>query len=1061
MWVRSARSLLFGALVTWTLLHGPGVGEFSTALAQDTLPSDPKSPPSREIADEEVSRGAYLLLKTRCFSCHGAEMVEGGLRLDRYEDFKLGGDHGSLNEVPEGDEESLLIQVLSGTHEELDQMPPEGEGTPLSPDELNLIRRWLGAGSPFPKEAVSGGSASEIWSLQPLTKAPEVPIVDREWSRNPIDQFVHSRLKQANVLPSKRADRATLARRLYLDLLGLLPPPEMLESYVEDADPVAYERLVDHVLSSPHFGERWGRHWLDAARYADSDGYEKDRPRPLAWRYREWVIDAINRDLPYKDFSIQQIAGDLLPGAARDVAAATGFHRNTLHNTEGGTDQEEDRVKKTVDRTNTVGTLWLGMTVGCAQCHSHKYDPLTQREYFQLYAFFNQIDERNSKAMLDRDRIDWKLQIEEWSQRKAELEDVQQSVEQGLQKRFDNWWASKPSFPIWTPWPQATVTALRGTEFQLLEDGSWLATGTNEGSEVYTMVGTPPANGTLSALRLEVLPHASLPKQGPGRADNGNFVLTDFTIEVLDKDGVPQSVEIGNVRADFSQKDWQVAKSINEDGGDGWAISPEIGRRHAVVYEFSKPLDLPPGRQLRITLKQQYTGKSHNLGRFRVTLSDSKNFFPLDDPDAELAAKLERADDGIEGAALAELMRYYRRWDGEFQDFQVRWEDHQAKRPQELGLEVQAVEERSTPRVTRIHQRGDFLDPGGTVQAHVPRVFPQMESTDQTPTRLDFAKWLFQPGHPTTARTEVNRIWMRLFGAGLVRTPDDFGTQGDPPTHPDLLDWLAFEFQNQGWSRKQLIRTIVLSETYQQSSAMRPELWSRDPENEWIGRQNRVRLEAEIIRDISLDASGLLDPKVGGPSVRPPQPEGYSALTYANSAKWKANQGGEAHRRGIYTFFQRTSPYPMLMTFDCPDANQAVISRSSSNTPLQALTLWNERVFFDCHRAMASRLIRDLPAQTKALSEADFQKRLDWAASIALGRQLTSSESDTFRQLYQDIRSQLEALPADSAQVQELTGTDNLGLSLDKGLTETTLEYATWILVCRTLMNLDEFISRE
>jgi cytochrome c5 len=1060
---RSARFLQPAAIFAWAACCCLGAVAVSNTWAQEPAPQEQQAAnekPDGTGASKQADL-AYALLKSRCFSCHGSEVVEGGLRLDREEDFRNGGDHGPLLEVSEGGSESLLVQVLSGRHEELERMPPEGEGTPFSQDEINQIRDWLAAGAVFPSKVSSGVESPAIWSLQPLTRFPEVPMIDGDWPRNPIDQFVGSRLQRVGVVPAVRADRSTLARRLYLDLLGLLPPPELVKSFVGDSDPAAYEKLVDHVLSSPHFGERWGRHWLDAARYADSDGYEKDRPRPLAWRYREWVIDAINRDLSYRDFSIQQIAGDLIPDASSNVVAATGFHRNTLHNTEGGTDQEEDRVKKTVDRTNTVGTLWLGLTVGCAQCHSHKYDPLTQREYFQLYAFFNQIEERNAKAMLDRDGVDLQFQLKKWDQERRELEEVKNVAEQGLQQRFDRWLATKPSFPLWSSWNRAKIAALHGTEFKDLEDGSWLATGANQASEVYTVVGEPPADRTWSALRLEVLPHASLPKQGPGRADNGNFVLTDFTLEVLDADGGTQAVEFKKVHADFSQKDWLVAKSINGDGEDGWAISPAVGLRHAAIYEFSEPISLPPGGQLQVTLKQRYSGKSHNLGRFRITLTDSKDFFPADDLDPELAAKLESSESGLDAEILTSLMRYYRGWDRDFQEFQVRWEALLARRPQEQGLDVQAVVERAKPRDTRVHLRGDFLRPGAVVNARVPRVFPTLEIQEGIPNRLDFAEWLFQPGHPTTARTEVNRIWLRLFGNGLVRTPDDFGTQGGPPTHPELLAWLAFEFQSQGWSRKQLIRTIVLSETYQQSSAVRPELWNRDPENEWLGRQNRMRLEAEIIRDISLDASGLLDPRVGGPSVRPPQPEGYSALTYANSAKWESSQGGDANRRGIYTFFQRTSPYPMLMTFDCPDANQAVVARNSSNTPLQALTLWNERVFFDCHRAMAQRLFKEVPYAGPESLDSDFEERLNWAAAIGLGRSLTPSEFQTFKHLYREVRSQLEPWAADSARLQELVGLDWKGIPGEADPSKQTLDYATWILLCRTLMNLDEFISRE
>ena len=1032
----------------------------STSWAQS------ESQPTRELEDEtDLSQAVYSLMKTRCFSCHGPEASEGGLRLDRPADFEQGGDHGPLGVTLEETREWLLVQVIRGIHEELEQMPPEGEGTPLSDAEVKLVERWLSIGAPFPAESQGGTEQPDLWSLQAPQAAPRVPQPTSNWSRHAIDRFVITRLGEVGVEPAPRADRATLVKRVYLDLLGLLPPPEVALSFMEDATPGAYEKMVDRVLSSPHFGERWGRHWLDAARYADSDGYEKDRPRPHAWRYREWVIDAINRDLSYRDFSIQQIAGDLLPQAASDVFAATGFHRNTLHNTEGGTDQEEDRVKKTVDRTNTVGSLWLGMTVGCAQCHTHKYDPITQREYFQLYAFFNQIDEHNTPATLPRDQIEILSELDRWSLQGEELGRLKREAELEVQLRFDEWLNSSPNFPIWSTLSESSAESKNGTILERLVDGSWLARGPNEAAEVYEIHGNLDPGHSWTAMRLEVLPHDTLPKGGPGRADNGNFVLTDLEIEVLRAGGRPEKVTVEKAYADFSQTDWQAEKSINDQPDDGWAVSPHVGQRHFVIYEFSEPVTLLEGARVMVRLKQKYPGKSHNLGHFRISLTNSTDFFPGNEPRGEWVKQLAGSTNLSDLASLAPLLRYFRLWDPKFREIQSKVEQHQARKPKLQGAEVQAVIERSKPRETRVHLRGDFLNPGVRVTAAVPRVFPDLEITEGSPSRLDFAEWLFRDGHPTTARTEVNRIWLRLFGEGLVRSPEDFGTQGDLPTHAELLDWLSVEFQRLGWSRKRLIRTILLSETYQQSSAVRPELWTRDPENKWLARQNRLRLEAEVIRDISLQASGLLDETVGGPSVRPPQPKGYNALTYANSAKWEESQGGDAHRRGLYTFFQRTSPYPMLMTFDCPDANQSVVMRNRSNTPLQALTLWNERVFFQCHQAMAGEVLAEWPDSATDASKEFQRSRLNWCVARTLGRPLTFEEEETFLHLYEATKSRLLSFPAGSEDLEALIGGQHLGqqradLSGQRS-NELKVELATWILICRTLMNLDEFISRE
>ncbi len=622
------------------------------------------------------------ILRTSCISCHGSEEEEGGLRLDVKQRLFDGGDNGKVITPGDG-AKSRLVHLIAGTDKEVGIMPPEGEGTPLSAEQVGLIRAWIDQGAKWPDGAFADvrRKGADHWAFQPI-KRPEVPATQKaSWIRNPIDAFVLARLEAEGIKPSPPADKAMLMRRVYLDLIGLLPTPEEVDAFMADESDDAYEQLVERLLQSEHYGERWGRHWLDLARYADSDGYEKDKPRPNAWRYRDWVIHALNDDMPFDQFTIQQIAGDLLPplakggpGGVKDIVA-TGFHRNTLHNTEGGADQEEDRVKKTVDRTNTVGAVWLGMTVGCAQCHSHKYDPLTQREYFSLYGFFNSIDERDVEAPL-RDQPDKKTK-------------------------------------------------------------------------------------------------------------------------------------------------------------------------------------------------------------------------------------------------------------------------------------VRAVAERGSPRETRIHIRGDFLSPGETVPVSTPGVLPAIEPRGDQPDRLDLARWLVDPANPLTARVTVNRLWQRYFGRGIVATVDDFGLQGEAPSHPQLLDWLASELVDSGWRLKHVHRLIVTSATYRQTCATRKDLVDADPENILLARQTRRRVEAEIVRDLALSASGLLDRKVGGPSVRPPQPAEYSALTYANSAKWQTSPGGDRYRRGLYTFFQRTSPYPMLMTFDSPDSNECIARRASSNTPLQALTIWNDPVFVECAQALA------------------------------------------------------------------------------------------------------------
>jgi hypothetical protein len=674
---------------------------------------------------------------------------------------------------------------------------------------------------------------------------------------------------------SAAAEKTTLLRRLCLDLIGLLPQPGEVREFIDDQHPDAVERLVDRLLASPHFGERWGRHWLDLARYADSDGYEKDRPRPFAFKYRDWVIAALNADMPFDQFTIEQLAGDMLPNATQEQRVAVGLHRNTLHNTEGGTDQEEDRVKKTVDRTNTLGTVWLGMTVGCAQCHSHKYDPLTQREYYSLYAFFNSIEEKDVENPTPEQHTAFEQAKKVHADKLAELE-----------RAVKSYVADK------LPTAQA----------------KWESSLANMSAE------------KVAALKLPA--------------------------EVSDA----------------------IAKGTDERTAE-------------------------------------------------ETKAIAKHFRTIDKP----LVALEKAV-----------------------------KDHKAK-PALLVPEAksQSVAELGKARETHIHQRGDFLSPGDAVSLGTPAFLPAVKPRGEQLDRLDLAAWVVDPANPLTARVTVNRMWHQLFGRGIVLTLDDFGKQGEKPSHPELLDWLAGEFVSGGWSEKALIRRIVASAAYQQSSVPRRELIDRDPENVLIARQTRRRVEAEVIRDLALEASGLMTDRVGGPSVRPPQPAEYAALTYQNSAKWVESDGGDRYRRGLYTFFQRTSPYPMLMTFDSPDSNECAARRQTSNTPLQALTIWNDPAFFEAAQALGRRVVADVPSEDDAAKTARL--RAERAFLLCLNRQPSAAEASDVFVLYQAAR---ELAEHDEEGAKKLVGES---ISSSASLAE----MAAWVSVGRTILNLDEFITRE
>lgn len=996
----------------------------------------------------EFAKHIQPILRASCYSCHGSDTQEGGLRLDNRARAFSGGDNGKA--IVAGDiKAGLLLTLIKGTNEDLGRMPPEGEGTPLSNDQIVLIENWIAQGAEWPDSA-DIAITSDHWSFQPIAK-PELPEVKAQnWVKNPIDQFVLARLEAEGITPSNRASRSTLIRRVYLDLLGLLPTADEVEEFLNDQRIDAYQQMVNRVLKSPHYGERWGRHWLDLARYADSDGYEKDRVRPHAWRYRDWVINALNADLPFDQFTVAQLAGDMLPEATVAQRVATGFHRNTLHNTEGGTDQEEDRVKKTVDRTNTFGAVWLGLTVGCAQCHSHKYDSISHREYYQLYSFFNSMNEQDIAAPTLSETAAYEQQLAAYKAEHEQLVAERKKYETTqLPQQLEKWLEIDANLVYeWRPLANASMAGRHKSTFRKLEDGSVLVEGENTRSDLYTIISTVDS---LSGLRLEVLPDDRLPKNGPGRAENGNFVLTN--LQVLARQAGTEAeflpVKVSRAVADFSQKNWEVAKAINDNAEDGWAVSPEIGKRHLAVFQLENVVTYEGGVELKILLDQKYeTGSTHNLGRFRLSYSDFNGVLSLEGTPGNvleaIAAEMRNAEQH------QVLLNYYKNIDEPYKKLVQAEKQHEGQAPAMPGTKAQAVVELDAPRQANIHLRGNFLTKGEAVETQGLDVLPEVITAEAKRTRFDLAQWTVADENPLTARVTVNRVWQRYFGRGIVETSDDFGVQGAKPTHPALLDWLAFQFRANGWSLKELHRLILNSAVYQQQSAHRPELAELDPNNELLARQYRSRVEAEIIRDLALDASGLMADKIGGPSVRPPQPSEYSALTYANSAKWQTSEGGNRYRRGLYTFFQRTSPYPMLMTFDAPDSNICIARRSRSNTPLQALTLWNDVVFTECAQNLGRRIVIEI--ETTEETAEDVSKRVYHAFLTCLSRRPTRPEMVAVSSFYQ---SQLQRMTEDPQAAKNILG----GVTVPK--TANLAETASWIAVARVLLNTDEFITKE
>ncbi len=785
-----------------------------------------------------------------CWQCHNEQLKSGGLALDARDAVLRGGGRGEAAK-PGHPDDSLLVKAVRQSGDL--KMPPKGK---LSADQVAVLERWVAEGLPWVEAKASDKPrGSNHWAFQRPEHSTPPAAKDSAWVRNPIDNFVLAQLENKNIKPSPEADRYTLLRRVSLDITGLPPSPKQVEEFLADKSPQAYEKVVDRLLASQHYGERWGRHWLDLARYADSDGYSIDAPRPI-WKYRDWVIAALNRDEPFDNFVIEQIAGDLLPNPTTDQLIATGFHRNTPSNFEGGIDFEQYRVEAVADRVATTGAVFLGLTVGCARCHDHKYDPVKQKEFYELFSFFNSTDEIT---------------------REPERYDFYRPV-------------------LFLPTPEETAAA----------DAYW---------------------AQVNALSAELIAYGEKLQAKPRQADD---------------------------------------PPLHEDAG--------LAARIKTLRELMRPGGIPGSPE-----------------------------YHWRQPEARLTRTL--------------IMRDL---------------------PQ--------------PRETFVHLGGDFLKHGDRVYPGVPDV---LSSKPVTGNRLDLARWLVSKDNPLTARVTVNRMWQAYFGKGIVETENDFGLMGASPTHPKLLDWLATEFMQRGWSQKQMHRLIVTSATYRQSSKHRPELEEVDPYNNLLARQARIRLDAEIIRDGALTASGLLSEKVGGPGVYPPIPEGAMTTTQIKRP-WPTDTGEDRYRRGVYTFFFRMSPPPNLVLFDAPNGQETCTRRVRSTSPLQALTLLNDQAFLEFAVALAKRTLKEAPEEDR--------KRLEHAFLLALGRKPNPTELDRLATLLAQQREEYKGRPSAALEVAAALEA-GMARSEEKELEQVTLkdapEIAAWAAVSRVLLNVDDFMTRE
>ena len=1157
-------------LTALTLLAAGSIGAAFAASAKKQSVTEPV----------DFSSQIRPVISSKCFSCHGPDESsrKAKLRLDlRDEAIK---DHKGTRAIVPGDAASSeMVRRITATDPD-DIMPPPKTGRTLSAVEIDLLKRWIQQGAPY----------SPHWAFVKPERAALPSVKMKSWPRNAIDYFILAKLEKHGLKPSPPADRYTWVRRLSLDLTGLPPAPAEVNALVNDPQPDAYERLVDRLLRSPAYGERWARLWLDLSRYADSAGYGSDPLRLNIWPWRDWIIRALNRNLPYDRFTIEQIAGDLLPrnpdSDDQDLTIATAFHRNTMTNTEGGTDDEEFRVAAIKDRANVTAQVWMGLTMGCAQCHSHKYDPITHREYYQFYAFFNQTEDNDQPDERPTLPLPTKEQREKIEKLKAEiagLEKERNKMTPEFEADLAEWESEQTKGIDWILLEPIDLNSYRGATLSKLSDHSVLAAGHSPETDTYTIKARTDLTN-ITAVRFELLPDDSLPKQGPGRdAETGKAVLNEFQLAVrssktepprarfirielpgtqrvlslaevqifddsgnvapkgrasqsstdgdgeasraIDRDtngdfdaasttltkaqdnpwweldlgadtpleelaiwnrtdrglgtrladfkllaldgqrktvwertinAVPspvtrlrvpaeKEVRLQNASADYSENGYDVSKAIdgNTDAKNGWSIGDKTGRAHAASFELEgKPFDAT-GSLLIFTLVQKY-GTNHTIGRFRIAATTQP--LPVREQPESIKEILAAKPEGRTDQQREELADYFRAFAPSLAKV-----DEQLKK---LRKELDGVKPVALPvmrelaagkrRASHILNKGNFLDPGEEVETGVPAAFHPLPTGAPT-NRLGLAQWLISHDNPLTARVAVNRLWAQLFGIGIVETEEDFGTQGSQPSHRELLDWLAIRFMDDGWDMKAVLKTMVMSATYQQSSRLTPGLLENDPRNRLLSRGPRLRLDAETVRDQALALSGLLARKMGGPSVYPWQPEGLWRAAFNGERTWATSQGEDKYRRGLYTFWRRTVPYPSMATFDAPSRETCTLRRIQTDTPLQAFVTLNDPVYVEAAQALGRRLVRE--------GGATVADRVRYGLQLCLARPPKKEQVETLVELYEKEAAHYRENEADAKKL----ATEPLG-ALPEDLS--AAEIAAWTSVANVLLNLDGVLTK-
>ena len=1016
---------------------------FAPLLLAACLPCAPADGDGAAATGEPAvhfNRDVRPLLATRCFACHGPdeEANLSGLRLDQ----------------PGHDAGAAILARIAGT-DEYEVMPPPESGPPLSAADLRTLRAWVAAGTEYqPHWAFVAPVQSEIpRDKRQETKTGEVGDgSEAEPARNPIDLFVDARLAERGLTRSPVADRLTLARRVALDLTGVPPTVAEADAFAADPAPDAYERFVDRLLASPRYGERWARPWLDLARYSDTNGYEKDRQRSI-WPYRDWVVRALNANLRFDDFTVLQLAGDLLPEAGADGRVAAGFHRNTMLNEEGGIDPLEFRHEAVADRVAVTGAVWLGLTTGCARCHTHKYDPLTHTDYYRLFALLNNADRRTVRLPdpavdAQRERIEQELAALE-----AALPARYPGGEDAFAAAFDRWLKQQAAAAVDWSIAEPISATTNSPRLEPQPDGSLLSVGDITKRDLFTLtfdldgLNLP---GPITAVRIEALPDGRLPAGGPGRVyyegKEGTFSLSEVAARVGDEPvrfaGASASAEGGGKSF---ERGGQAAQAIDGDSTSAWHFGA-VGEEGRLVLNLAEPLPASGPLTLTMLHERHYAA---SLGRFRISVTaDADPAASVVSHDLEAALLKNRDRQGAGSGSLAdasvvpddpkvrdELRRRFAALAPELAEPRKSIDALRKWMPERVESLTFAERPADFPRPTFRHHRGEYTSPREPVSPGVPAFLPQLETADGRPDRLDLARWLVSDANPLAARAAVDRAWRALFGNGLVPDSADLGTQTPPPTHPALLDWLAVEFRSD-WDVKRLHRLIVTSATYRQSSAASEELKMADPHNRWLARGPRHRLEAELVRDAALAASGALVERLGGPPVRPPQPSSVVELAYGG-AKWEPATGADRYRRSLYTFSKRTAPFAAYAVFDAPSGELCEAVRDRSNTPLQALTLLNDAMFVEFARALAARVVRE---------ETSPEARAELLFRTALTRPPTAAEGAALVEFAAAQRSRLEAGGLHAAKITH--GPANADL-------------AAWTLTARAVLNLDEAVTKE